>query len=370
MYSKCQKGSAFIIVLIVLMVLSILGAAVLNRSLAETKQVIYQANKMKAYYTARSGADALASYLINHPEEAANIVNKTSSNHPGTGSINGNQFKITLQGSTPYNSLSITSTGTVNNVSSSVTLTMQSSPGDSFNDAIFTEEAPSLGNNLTVTGDTGTGDVGTNDTNAEFGNKKCKINGNLFLGSTTPDDKLDDTDITSHVTGSVEKLSAPVTFPDIDESKFTDYQGTLDSSRSFDVSMQERYIKVDSINLKGHDSINVTGNGVLNILVSDSGSISLQGSASINSADRNTRIFIYYNGANGISFGGTPNFYGLLYAPHADLNWNGTGNFYGSLISKSFSSGTGNCSVIYDSRLKSSDIAVIGNNYKRGKWSN
>ena len=58
-----RKGSALVTVIIVFLVMSILGSAVLAISLSENRQVMIQENRMKSYYTARGGADAVASRL-------------------------------------------------------------------------------------------------------------------------------------------------------------------------------------------------------------------------------------------------------------------------------------------------------------------
>ena len=69
-----QKGSVLIYVLVVTVVLSILGVTVLNIATAETKQVVFQENQIKSFYAARSGADAVASYLIENIDELNTFI--------------------------------------------------------------------------------------------------------------------------------------------------------------------------------------------------------------------------------------------------------------------------------------------------------
>jgi|GEM_PF-1053074 len=64
-----QQGGAIVLVLIVLLVLSVLGATFMAIALAETQQVSRQKKAMQAYYLARSGADATAEDIINNSND-------------------------------------------------------------------------------------------------------------------------------------------------------------------------------------------------------------------------------------------------------------------------------------------------------------
>ena len=90
---KKRKGYALVITIIVMMVLMILGTAVLSTALADTRMVIHQEKRTKAYYTAYSAADSMAAYISTHSSEAGSIINKTA-DKPATGSIEGNRFEV------------------------------------------------------------------------------------------------------------------------------------------------------------------------------------------------------------------------------------------------------------------------------------
>lgn len=65
-----NKGFALVLVIVTLAVLSILGVALLSRSLSETREVAYQEKKIQAHYIARAGADAVATnIIINHDRD-------------------------------------------------------------------------------------------------------------------------------------------------------------------------------------------------------------------------------------------------------------------------------------------------------------
>jgi len=87
-YLQNQKGAIIPLVLMVFMVLMLLGVTAISISSADNSNSIYQEYKTQAYYLAKSGADTMASYLIekSHHEgfDAMNqlinsISNKTSS---------------------------------------------------------------------------------------------------------------------------------------------------------------------------------------------------------------------------------------------------------------------------------------------------
>jgi hypothetical protein len=70
MIPKKNKGSALIVVIMIMVVMTILGMAILNISLSETKQASNEDKKMQAHYLARSGAEATLSAW----ENPANVI--------------------------------------------------------------------------------------------------------------------------------------------------------------------------------------------------------------------------------------------------------------------------------------------------------
>jgi len=77
---KDETGLAFPLVLIVVLVLTILGVTLYTFSRTETSQVLLDENKMKAHYIARSGAHAVAGYIIENPGET--IINSEGQEVP------------------------------------------------------------------------------------------------------------------------------------------------------------------------------------------------------------------------------------------------------------------------------------------------
>lgn len=64
-----KKGYAFTIVLIVMVVLSILFVAAYTVINSNTRQIVYQENKLRAHYLARSGANLAYTAIADNLEE-------------------------------------------------------------------------------------------------------------------------------------------------------------------------------------------------------------------------------------------------------------------------------------------------------------
>ncbi|MDR5658698.1 pilus assembly PilX N-terminal domain-containing protein [Serpentinicella sp. ANB-PHB4] len=77
-YLRNENGVTLPLILVIFVILSILSMAIINISTAEHREVVYQENQMKAYYIARSGAEAIAAKIINEPEVLEHILGKTS----------------------------------------------------------------------------------------------------------------------------------------------------------------------------------------------------------------------------------------------------------------------------------------------------
>lgn len=132
MIPKKNKGSALIIVIMVMTIMTILGAAILNISLSETKQASYEDKRIQAHYLARSGAEATLSAWEdadndNKPSGECNPVylnnlnqfdNVQSSNMIG-------EFKVVISPVNQGKDTVITSVGTVGNVKQTVTVTLK-----------------------------------------------------------------------------------------------------------------------------------------------------------------------------------------------------------------------------------------------------
>jgi hypothetical protein len=171
-----DKGYALVMVLIVFTILILFGSTLLTISLYDTRNVAYQEKKTKAYYTAYSGADSMASYIIGHPDEVSDIIDQT-----GTSEIGSNTLEVKVTNGPAADSLLITATGTVTNVSpANVKLYLEKEKNPAFDHTIFGDTLVKVGNNAVINGDVGT--------NASSINNKGTINGgiNTNMGIVLP----------------------------------------------------------------------------------------------------------------------------------------------------------------------------------------
>lgn len=119
-----ESGFALPTAMITMIVLTLLGTALWQYSVTDTRQVAMDQNKMQAHYIARAGAEAMAEHLINKPGTTGNLVEGTKLN-PATGALDNGTFevKITKDEGHP---VTISSTGYVNsNIKDTVNLTLK-----------------------------------------------------------------------------------------------------------------------------------------------------------------------------------------------------------------------------------------------------
>jgi hypothetical protein len=178
---KEKRGSAIITVLIVMGVLTLLGAAILQYSVNDNLQVHNDEKRMQAHYLARSGAEAVANYIMNHSDEVDELVGKeTEPVELGKGT-----FKVKVTEQNPEGLL-IESTGYVDDFERTVKLQLLPYGSHGLGDfALFCNSGLNAHNHFTVMGD---GDVGTNAEDPgsiEFHNQ-ININGKILVPNGDP----------------------------------------------------------------------------------------------------------------------------------------------------------------------------------------
>lgn len=77
-FLKSEKGIAMPLILMVLVVLTLLGTALWQYSVSEVRQATRAESKARAYYIARAGAESLARYIMQDPEQVDAILDDGS----------------------------------------------------------------------------------------------------------------------------------------------------------------------------------------------------------------------------------------------------------------------------------------------------
>ncbi len=342
--NRRSKGSALALVLILATVSMILGTTVLYLSVSHNKIIINQEKNMKAYYGARSGADAVASYIIKNPSKVSNLITQISS-VPGTGTIGENQFEVSVKNISGLDEILIESKAYemvdgVKQYRSQVSLSLVNVISSISEFTVFSDDAPDLGNNTVINGD-----VVTNAT-VWTSYDPSRVNGNVTLG-------------------------ANLTFQPVDPALFTSPYDEAYRMRDGDALYQ--YLVGDfsdsTVDDLDWDPAYHSPGGTcqLHLFVSDSNSINLR---YIHPPD-GILIFVYYNGTGYVTAdnGNFDIHHVNIYAPRANFRKNGGGNgtFEGRMIVAGCTFPNSHGQINFDPGLDQEDI--LGSQvYKRDIW--
>ncbi|MCD4712446.1 MAG: hypothetical protein K8R73_04115 [Clostridiales bacterium] len=344
-----EKGSALVFVLIIFAVMMILGTSVLSISLSETNFVVQDVKKIKADYTARSGAEAMASYLIEHPDKIQDTIDQTAF-QPASGSLNGISFELTVEGSGEQ--FKITSSAMNGNVVSTVNLDMFGGRTNLMDFSLFSNEAP-------LTGKNHEGNVGTNANIFEI------FSDNLIDGNAQVVNALSIEDLKNKVTGTVSSVTNEVTIPPIDTGLFVDI---LPDKEAHSISSGNvKYYKTTYIGKNANGgTFTASGGGTLHILVDQFG-----GNLDIEVLN-STKVIIYCE-ASSITFNGNPNLPVVMYVPNAfvTLSGGGNGKVTGQIVCNDYEGPTSNAFDFVALDLDMDDLAISTSNgvIKRQKYS-
>ncbi len=351
---KNKRGSALMIVIMAFAVLMTLGTAVLAVSLAETKQVIHQEDRIKAHYAARSGAEAMASYLIKNPTEVANVISLASVN-PATGTIDGRDFSITVSGSVSAPLITSKVYQTINGTTTevgSVRLSIKETTANLLDYSVFSNLKPKIGKDHK-------GNVGTNADDVDIANHTKKIDGDVtIVGEQSDADAIQDIVLSGN---TVSPIVNPVQIPTIKEAEFP---ALLDPDTSRNLPDGTTGIinngavtkyRIPSIDLNGNNDFTVSGGGTIHLFVT--GTIALGGNCEIICAS-GTKLVLYSNQAE-IIFNGAPSLNCVLYAPNASVTITGAGNgsYVGQVICDKFDGGNSGASS-FTSAITMNDLLI------------
>ncbi len=343
------------ITLIAMVALLVLGTALAGSGVTDVVHARRQESKTAAYYLARSGAQAVASYLINNPEELPDIIDREPDE--GTGYLDGGKFEVAVTDEGGL--IRIESTGYSGNFSETVVLTLVPGGGAPLLDtAVFALEGFELTGSSKIIGNCGTNSVLSKS--VVFGSS-ADVEGNLNIGpGGDRHTVIQGPRGLDHVSGNVDWLDEireyPLPpFPEFPENLPNEgnFYALWNPSPPYYISQDGQY---NELTVKSELIIDIPDNGVRRIRaraleVSGSGRITLNGSGILylyvdevftfqNSAklvnnenpDPN-QVMFFYSGPNKISISGDADFYGCLYAEKADLELLGSGSVIGSVIS-------------------------------------
>lgn len=369
-WCKGERGSALAITLIIMVVLTILGTAFLNLSVAENKFANRNEDRLQAYYIARSGAQTVAEYMVeDHNDDATDMVGHTSD--PNT-QVGGGSFTVSVeQDPDNANIINITSIGTYNNISQ--TSKIQVSKTSSGVGGLFNHAMVAYGD-IDVSNESGQGI----DIDGSIVTITGTIDGNLDGKYTEEGSGVDSTinlpDI-NMPSGAIElgvinyNNAGTIVFPRVGDTGVTKPNGVIEYTYHADsITLQNTIIKI--VDNSGATPVENRPNLVVHIYVD--GNINLATNAQLTAED-DTLLYVYCEGDSVLLSGAGENNNIYIYAPSADISWQNAQNhnlFFGGLVGNTITIAN-KINVEHNPLLASYsqlDTTNVGINYTGYKW--
>jgi type II secretory pathway pseudopilin PulG len=353
MLGSNQKGSILITVLVVLLCVTVLGAALGTLAFNDQKQTLRQQKKLEAYYLARSGADAVAAYLLANQDEIPSRIGQITQSELGNGRF---EAKVT---NGDNGMILIESTGFVGDYSDKVTLSLVrdfNSKMPVFDMAVFSYGGITMSGSGKVVGDIATNAIDPGAINIDWGSSAH----NIYVGPDGDPNQVVTipqwSSPSSHYSGlgnldEYREYPVPV-FPDfpmlphkgsiildansspqpISSEGYYDVIDIHNQTLVFQVGSGTLRIGVGKLKLSTSDmsKIKIEGTGTLIFYIEDE-FCTLSGSAVINEAGKEEQLIAYYYGDKDLSFAGAASFYGGLFSQSdtAKLYLGGSGGVNG-----------------------------------------
>lgn len=400
-----KRGSTLIMTIFLVMLMSVLTLALFIIAVTDKKQVVQQDDQMQSYYVARSGADAVAEFIILNPLEINTLDGHTSDAYTiGNGSVVVTPTITSEHADGTASEVHLLSVGSVENRTKTVELILETVNLDH---AIFCEDDLDVSGLDVVEGDLGSNgsitvgdcDRGVDDEEEEYMNINIPSWGapsvNPFTSDLTWNDdytfdaNIEEADailtflkpsihgmITPELRSTTDVLASDV--PDIEAADFYTKTDTgidnlaviaeYDRIRLnmpadtkelvFDTTLGDILIIVDDLELKG--TIRAIGTGKVIFYVKNIGDVYTPNQYGF--SDDPDRLLFYLAPGVKFTFQTPGTMYGRIIGPEANV-YMSSGNLYGSIVAGSFE-GKGNGEVHYvDS---SYEYLVTG--FVRSEW--
>lgn len=313
---KDEKGSALAMVLIIMLVLGILGTAFMNLSVAENRFVQRSEDKLQAYYIARSGAQAVAEYMVKDNNDDADdmIGHSTGSNTQ----IGGGEFTVSVEQDPNHtNIVNVVSTGVYKGITQTSKIQVYKTStgvGGLFNHAIVAQSGITT-NNGQGTVITGSIVVVDEDGDLEMGNATTVPSNNYGHDSTIILPQIVLPSVYNHDFGNtIKKNSGMISLPMAGHTPLRTDRGVSE------YYYHANNIELQNGGLKGFDYTGAEGIGTIIHLYVE-GDIDMNTNSYFTS-DEHTYFYVYVKGehtVNLIGNGMANNVY--IYAPDSDITW-------------------------------------------------
>jgi hypothetical protein len=373
-----RRGSAIPLVMIVVMILLAMGVGLLTLGMSGRLYSIRTASDIAARCAADAGL-TMALYEMNEklkvkPWNDSSLPGATNESLPYCNAV----FSYTVTGN-PSIGYTIESVGTSGNAERKVTCILK--PQGPFEFAVFAEEGAGLKNSALVDWyNFGADDeilkVGTNSvaSGAFTFKNSSTINGDVIVGvGGNPDIVIDDFGAT--ITGKTRAMTERNTLPAIAVPQWLESlpsSGTIEDD--YTVTNSAKY---GSIDLKNNKTLLIDGNVILyvtgEIILGNSAEVQIDNDASlilylggdfegknsstINNLTQNAKKLQIYclDSCQNMVFKNSSDFYGVIYAPNAEVIMDNSANLYGAVVAKTYEQ-KNSAALNYDASLRNASV--------------
>ena len=313
---KNNTGSAMIITLIVVVVISLLGTALWQYGINSTIQVQKEVEKKQADYIARSGAEAVATYIIDSADTLSirSYIDSVEGKLSEPVTLGNGSFQIKT--SRNNSKITVESIGTVSDMKSTYSIILNEDinngfPPLIFSNVMFSDSEITLNGNVTVVGSiecTGSVTVNGNSDPQYIENSTKNYPQVIYPDNTSSTELI----INNNET---QTISSDANYANIRVKN----GGTL----SFEMPGHDMTVIIDTLDVDG--SLTISGTGRLYLYTKN-----FTGGGEVNVDTTSISSFLVLMPPTGTY--DVTRFKGLLYGPGADVTLNGGPTFTGAMI--------------------------------------
>ena len=336
---QSNTGGVLVLVLLVMMTMTILGATLLSVSLSDNKQSILENNRLEAYYLARSGVEATAAWILS-AETTSQDINKIIDKKSEESSLGKGTFFVEVSKDPINDDLVLKGTGVVNGVSSSTRMLLEKSSGLNddlkFDYSIYAGDILLFSGNSWTNGEVGYGGEGEPTLNGNKAESLREHIEKIFINYPIP--KIPEPD-------AVESTMEPHNIVFDDKINTIEFSNGIifpsDTKRDLIINTESAVGDVNII-VRGNFEFDVQKEYGLHIVGDNRVNIYVTGNVVYNKGDINsggsphqllflmdsTGSFAYNTNANQGSFNG------FIYAPKAKFILGGNSSFKGAIIAQ------------------------------------
>lgn len=349
-----NSGSALVIVIFSMLILTILGAAIFSVSISESKSAVIYENRMQAHFAARSGADDIGNYIVEN-DGALPSINIGDSKE--LASESGEIFYVYKGATTVDYGYDITVEGNSRGTKDTVILeVIEDQSWHIFANAIYTND------NLDITR------LQVNNGNVQSANDiAIETSGpHMFTGLTYPNSPINvaytqlPVVVPSVPNYSPLDITAVLNTPAVTSSYHFD-SITINNQTDFtiDVSGSNMVITVDDLTIDQQGVLNIIGDGKLFLYVDNlvvTGNIIINNDVNVELAivssfelhtpltvnDNPNKLLIFLNNGAILSLHANAEIFGYIFGPDADIRIHSDASTINGAVISNFVLGSNN----------------------------